>query len=107
MNLAANAPQHKGAQLPASVAALANRVAGKSATVGVVGLGYVGLPLIQAFVRAGFRTLGFDIDERKVARLLRGESYVGHIPSAWIGESLAEKTFEPTADMRRLAEADA
>src|SRR5207302_2276157 len=71
------------------------------------GLGYVGLPLIQAFVRAGFRTLGFDVDERKVRRLKQGESYIGHIPSAWIGECLAEKTFEPTADMARLAEADA
>src|SRR5439155_18959582 len=92
MNLAVTTPQHKGAQLSSSVAALANRIADKSATVGVVGLGHVGLPLIQAFVRAGFRTLGFDVDEHKVARLLRGESYIGHIPSAWIGESLAEKT---------------
>src|SRR5207253_7871366 len=79
----------------------------QTAKVGVVGLGYVGLPLIQAFVRAGFRTLGFDIDERKIQRLKSGESYIGHIPSAWISEWLIDKKFEPTADMRRLAEADA
>ncbi len=53
----------------------------KTATVGVIGLGYVGLPLIRAFVAAGFRTLGFDIDQRKVDRLLAGESYIGHIPA--------------------------
>ncbi len=79
----------------------------KKATVGVVGLGYVGVPLIQAFVKAGFHTMGFDIDQRKVDRLLAGESYIGHIPSSWIAEIVATKRFVPTADMRRLAEADA
>jgi UDP-N-acetyl-D-glucosamine dehydrogenase len=78
----------------------------KSARIGVVGLGYVGLPLIRAFTDAGFRTLGFDIDQAKVDRLLRGESYIGHIPSDWIAACLRERTFEPTADMNRLAEAD-
>jgi UDP-N-acetyl-D-glucosamine dehydrogenase len=79
----------------------------RTALVGVVGLGYVGLPLIQAFVRAGFRTLGFDVDQQKVDRLLRAESYISHIPSNWIGACLAEGKFEPTSDMRRLAEPDA
>jgi UDP-N-acetyl-D-glucosamine dehydrogenase len=79
----------------------------RTALIGVVGLGYVGLPLIQAFVRAGFRTLGFDVDERKVDRLRRAESYISHIPSKWIGACLAEGKFEPTSDMRRLAEPDA
>jgi UDP-N-acetyl-D-glucosamine dehydrogenase len=79
----------------------------KSARVGVVGLGYVGLPLIRAFVAGGFRTLGYDIDQSKVGRLLSGESYIGHIPSAWIADCIANHRFEPTADMQRLAEADA
>lgn len=78
----------------------------KQARVGVVGLGYVGLPLIKAFVDAGFNTLGFDVDATKVQRLLAGHSYIGHIPSDWIARSIAAKTFEPTTDMRRLAEAD-
>jgi UDP-N-acetyl-D-glucosamine dehydrogenase len=79
----------------------------RTARVGIIGLGYVGLPLFQAFVAAGFRTMGFDVDRAKVERLLAGESYIGHIPSAAIRKCIDEKTFEPTADMRRLAEADA
>ncbi|MCE9554100.1 MAG: nucleotide sugar dehydrogenase [Planctomycetes bacterium] len=79
----------------------------RTARVGIIGLGYVGLPLFQAFVAAGFRTMGFDVDRTKVERLLTGESYIGHIPSAAIRKCIEEKTFEPTADMRRLKEADA
>ncbi len=79
----------------------------KTARVGVIGLGYVGLPLIRAFVAAGSRTLGFNVDCQKVQRLLAGQSYIRHIPAAWIAECVARKTFEPTADMTRLAEADA
>jgi UDP-N-acetyl-D-glucosamine dehydrogenase len=79
----------------------------KTAKVGVIGLGYVGIPLIQAFVKAGFSTMGFDIDQTKVDRLLRGQSYIGHIPSSWIADCIASKRFVPTAEMKRLAEADA
>jgi len=78
----------------------------KRAKVGVVGLGYVGLPLIRAFVAAGFRTLGFDVDRSKVERLLKGESYIGHIDPKWIAACVSEQVFEPTVDMGRLAEAD-
>ena len=87
--------------------ALEQAIRDKKAIVGVVGLGYVGLPLIRAFIAAGFRTMGFDVDATKVERLLAGQSYIGHIPSEWIGKCIAEKKFTPTADMRRLAEADA
>jgi UDP-N-acetyl-D-glucosamine dehydrogenase len=79
----------------------------KKAKVGVVGLGYVGIPLIQAFVKAGFNTIGFDVDQKKVDRLLAGQSYIGHIPSKWIAEIVETKRFVPTADMRRMTEADA
>ena len=72
----------------------------KTAEVGVVGLGYVGLPLIRAFVGAGFRTLGFDVDESKVKRLKAGESYIKHIPAAWIQECLSGGRFEPAVDRR-------
>jgi UDP-N-acetyl-D-glucosamine dehydrogenase len=79
----------------------------KSAKIGVIGLGYVGLPLIRAFVAAGFRTLGFDVDQSKVQQLVAGKSYIKHIASEWIARCVAEGTFLPTADMTRLGEADA
>jgi UDP-N-acetyl-D-glucosamine dehydrogenase len=87
--------------------ALEKAIADRTATVGVVGLGYVGLPLIRAFVAAGFRTMGFDVDDSKVQRLLAGKSYIGHIPSEWISDCIASGKFTPTSDMRRLADADA
>lgn len=78
----------------------------KTALVGVVGLGYVGLPLIDAFTRAGFATLGFDVDQQKVDRLKAGQSYIAHIPSSKIQTWLDEQRFDATADMARLAEPD-
>ena len=77
------------------------------AIVGVIGLGYVGLPLVRAFVNAGLRVLGFDLDAEKVARLSAGESYIAHIPSQWIADCVREQRFEATADMARLGEPDA
>lgn len=85
---------------------LEQALANKTAKIGVIGLGYVGLPLIRAFVSAGYRTLGFDVDETKIARLREGESYVGHIPSDWVYECVSEGTFVPTAEMDQLGEAD-
>ncbi len=79
----------------------------KSAKVGVIGLGYVGLPLVRAFVEAGFRTLGFDVDEHKVQLLQRGQCYIKHLPGDWIAACVADGRFEPTAAMQRLAEPDA
>jgi UDP-N-acetyl-D-glucosamine dehydrogenase len=86
---------------------LAEKIADKSATVGIVGLGYVGLPLARAFIDAGYRILGFDVDASKVERLLAGESYIGHLSSEWVVRCTEEKTFEPTAEMSRLGEPDA
>ena len=81
-------------------------IADKSAKVGVIGLGYVGLPLINAFVSAGFRCMGFDVDRRKVDLLLAGKSYIKHIDSASIGKWIRERQLEPTCDMSRMSEAD-
>jgi UDP-N-acetyl-D-glucosamine dehydrogenase len=81
------------------------RIVSKDALVGIVGLGYVGLPLAQAFVEGGFRVLGFDSDPHKVAVLLRGESYIGHLPASEIGK-MAAAGFEPTVSPERLAEPD-
>ncbi len=87
--------------------ALGEKIDRKTARVGVIGLGYVGLPLVRAFEAAGFGTLGFDVDPAKVERLRAGESYIEHISGEWIARCVARGTFEPTADMGRLGEADA
>ena len=94
-------------QTSTNAAELRRAIDARTARVGVVGLGYVGLPLVRTFVTAGFRVLGFDVDAAKIEKLRRGESYIGHIPSAWIAECQAAGRFEPTADMSRLREADA
>ena len=82
------------------------RIVTRHITIGVIGLGYVGLPLARAFSSAGFSVLGFDTDAEKVARLQRGESYIGHIPPATIAAML-ETGFQPTDRFERLSEADA
>jgi UDP-N-acetyl-D-glucosamine dehydrogenase len=79
----------------------------KTAVIGIVGLGYVGLPLVQAFMNAGFRTMGYDVDETKVDKLMEGKSYIGHITGEWIADCIKDEKFIPTADMSRLAESDA
>ena len=79
----------------------------RQAKVGIIGLGYVGIPLALTAAKAGFSVLGFDIDEPRVQQLNRGESIIKHIPSAAIGEAIAEKRFEATARFDRLHEPDA
>jgi UDP-N-acetyl-D-glucosamine dehydrogenase len=88
----------------ASYESLLELIATGRATIGVMGLGYVGLPLLQAFIRAGFKTMGFDVDQRKIDQLRAGKSYIGHIPSDWIKEWTESGQFEPTSDMSRLNE---
>jgi UDP-N-acetyl-D-glucosamine dehydrogenase len=86
---------------------LEQRIAAKTATVGIMGLGYVGLPLAHAFVDAGFPVLGYDVDQTKIDKLRRGESYIGHIPTETLRAWLSTERFSATADVRRLADADA
>jgi UDP-N-acetyl-D-glucosamine dehydrogenase len=74
----------------------------RSARIGIIGLGYVGLPLLEAFGKAGFPVCGFDIDPSKVEALLRGESYLKRVSSAWVRATLEEGRLEATADFRRL-----
>src|SRR5262249_5021234 len=74
------------------------------ARVGVIGLGYVGLPLALAFAQRGFDVLGFDSDESKVSRLKRGESYIGHISQTSIRNNCDH--FEATFSFERLDEPD-
>lgn len=86
---------------------LRERLETRTAQIAIVGLGYVGLPLAEAFAGAGYPVLGFDIDEEKVAKLNRGESYIGHICPERVAELVASGHFEATADAARFREADA
>jgi UDP-N-acetyl-D-glucosamine dehydrogenase len=78
----------------------------KQAKVGIIGLGYVGLPLARAFGHGGFGVLGFDIDRAKVERLERGQSYIGHLADDAVRDML-DRGFRATADFSRLDEPDA
>ena len=79
----------------------------KTATVGVLGLGYVGLPLADAFLKSGMRVIGYDLDKVKVEKLRDGESYIGHIPASRVRSWLDSNRFHATADVADLAAADA
>lgn len=74
----------------------------RTATVGVIGLGYVGLPLVRIFLKAGFPVVGFDVDQRKVDALHAGQSYIRHIPESDVAAMLATGRFRATADMSEL-----
>ncbi len=86
---------------------LLKRIQQKQAVLGVIGLGYVGLPIVRETTQLQFKTIGFDIDSEKVKRLNRGESYIHHIPSSLIRDIRAGGLFEATTDYSRLKEADA
>jgi UDP-N-acetyl-D-glucosamine dehydrogenase len=86
---------------------LASRIEQRTARVAVVGLGYVGLPLAETFAWGGYPVLGFDVDEAKVAKLRRGESYIGHICPERVAELVAGGRFDVTSDPARFVEADA
>lgn len=87
--------------------AILSRMASRDYTVGIMGMGYVGLPLALAAAKAGFRVIGFDIDEARVALLNRGQSGIKHIPSQPIASALAERRFRATAKLEELSEPDA
>jgi UDP-N-acetyl-D-glucosamine dehydrogenase len=83
------------------------RVRKKEAVVGIVGLGYVGLPLALEFVESGFTVMGFDIDINKILVLESRNTYIKHIPSARISKAVETKRFHATTDFSRLKEVDA
>jgi UDP-N-acetyl-D-glucosamine dehydrogenase len=89
-------PSHEG---------LRTRIESSTVCVGIIGLGYVGLPLARAFSEGGLAVLGFDVDPAKVEALQRGASYIGHIPDATIRQ-MCKLGFEATSDFRRLNEPD-
>ncbi len=86
---------------------LYEKIRARRARVGVVGLGYVGLPLAVAFAKAGFTVKGIDIDRGKVASLKKGVSYVLDVPSAVLKPFLKNGRFEPKSELSALAALDA
>jgi UDP-N-acetyl-D-glucosamine dehydrogenase len=86
---------------------LLGKIEDKTAVIGIIGLGYVGLPLGLEFASKGFTVLGFDLDEAKVKKLNKGESYIKHIASKRIKDVLNKKYFSATSKFNRLPEADA
>lgn len=78
----------------------------KNGVVGIIGLGYVGLPLAIQFGQKGFMVLGFDLDTRKIDKILHGESYLKHVPTKSIKQIIKQKRFDVTIDFKRLNEAD-
>ncbi|MFS2215778.1 nucleotide sugar dehydrogenase [Telluria sp. Tellsp104] len=91
---------------PAYLEQLTARLSERTALIGIIGLGYVGLPLTLRYAEAGFRVLGIDIDGSKVERLNRGESYINHVPGADIARARSQG-FEATTDFTRAGEPDA
>src|SRR5438105_3603310 len=77
------------------------------ACVGVVGLGYVGLPLALEFAKAGFRVIGYDVSERVTASLMSGKSHIQDVPDAALAAAVKSGRFVATHDESRLKEADA
>src|SRR3984893_322715 len=81
--------------------------AGKDLKIGIMGCGYVGLPLALRFADVGQRVTGFDTDQNKVDKLNAGQSYIQHIPADKIGEHVRGGRFDATADFKRLRGMDA
>ncbi|HXY79525.1 MAG TPA: nucleotide sugar dehydrogenase, partial [Candidatus Bathyarchaeia archaeon] len=81
--------------------------AGRDIKVGIIGCGYVGLPLALRFADVGQRVTGFDLDQTKVEKLNAGQSYIQHIPSVKICEHVKANRFDATTDFTRLREMDA
>lgn len=85
---------------------LEEKIVNKEATIGVIGLGYVGLPLLKTFLKQGFKVIGFDVDPKKISLLNRGRSYIKHVTAKDLIPSIKEKKFLATADFKGLSKAD-
>src|SRR5882762_7567127 len=83
------------------------RIAAYKVTVGVIGQGYVGLPLALVFSEAGFPVTGFDVDPAKVAAIGRGESYIKHIGPERVAAAVSGGRYRATTEFDRLRECDA
>lgn len=86
---------------------LHKRIVDRKVVVGVVGLGYVGLPLVREFCTSGVRVIGFDIDDAKVRMLKAGRTYIEHLPGAFFKGLIRRGLFTPTSNMNDLSKPDA
>jgi UDP-N-acetyl-D-glucosamine dehydrogenase len=86
---------------------LRDRIRNKQARIGIIGLGYVGLPLAVEFAKAGFEVTGFDVDVAKVSSINKGHSYIGDVPSEDVAAAAKAKKLSATDDMSKLHDMDA
>src|SRR5260370_198880 len=84
-----------------------NLIKDQRARVGVIGLGYVGLPLLTEFAGKGFNTVGFEVDERKASQINAGQSYIGDVTSSLVKEAVDAGRLRATTDFDRLQDCDA
>jgi len=87
--------------------ALLAKIEDKSVKVGIIGLGYVGLPLSLTFVDKGITALGFDVDQKKIDLIEKGENYIKHLSEDGVKNAIEKKLFEATTDFSRLKDVDA
>jgi len=87
--------------------ALLQKITGRKAVVGIMGLGYVGLPLVREFCSSGVKVIGFDVDQRKIKMLKAGQTYIEHLPGAYFKGLIQQGRFRPTANMDELGKPDA
>ncbi len=83
------------------------KIENRTACIGVVGLGYVGLPLALEFARAGFKVIGYDVSDRVASSLMAGKSHIQDVPAADLAQLVKAGKFEATSDERRMQEMDA
>lgn len=101
------APPAREERLPEPLRQLLARLVSRQARIGVIGLGYVGLPLAAEFARAGFTVTGFDVDQERIGRVNRGQSYIADIPSAELERQREAGRLSASADWDGLKEMDA
>src|SRR5499433_1975787 len=88
-------------------AELLGKIIERRAVIGVVGLGYVGLPLAVEFARTGFRTIGFEVDEVRIDTINQGKSYIPDVPTEMVGALVGHDKLAASSDYGKLAEVDA
>src|SRR3954466_12977158 len=86
---------------------LLDKIDKRTARIGIIGMGYVGLPLAVEFARAGFHVLGYDVSERVVKQINDGRSHIQDVPASAVAALVKEGLLEATTDARRLGEVDA
>ncbi len=92
--------------MSATASTLMQKIESKSATIAIVGLGYVGLPLVRAIRDSGYPVIGFDVDQRKIDALNTGARYILHLGDDFFSTLKADQQFTPTSDPKDLAKAD-